>query len=69
MHELAPDEPPHQEVRRLVIELVADFGADAAPVLGLGFNFRGFDDLFEHGQIGRPARFIALAAFRARWGR
>ena len=65
--ELAPDEPKAHEARRLVVELLADFFADAAPGLRRGLDLRRFDDLLDDLQIRGPARLMAAGVRRARW--
>ena len=67
--ELAPDESKAHEARRLVVELRADFLADAAPGLRRGLYLRRFDDLLDDLQIRGPARLMAAGARGARGAR
>jgi hypothetical protein len=52
---LAPDQSASQEPRRFIVELLADFLADATPLLGLGRDFFGIDHLLDDRQILGPA--------------
>ena len=48
--------PAFEETARLIIQLLADFLADAAPRFGLGLDRFGVDDFLHHRQVLRQAR-------------
>ena len=62
---LAPDQPPAQKARRLIVELRADFFADAAPGLRLSLHLRRLDWFFDELQISRPAWLIVAPPGRS----
>ncbi len=54
-HILAPNEAAAQEARGFVVELFADFLAEAAPRRRTGFDRRGVEHFLDHRQIlGQP---------------
>src|SRR5882762_9120779 len=57
---LAPYQPAFQEPRRFIVELLADFLADAAPLLRSSCDLFRIDDLFDDRQILGPAMSATL---------
>ncbi len=54
-HILAPDQAAAQKARGFVIELFADFLADAAPGLRASLDRRGIEHFLDHRQVlGQP---------------
>lgn len=65
-HILAPDEPAAQEARGFVIEVFADFLADATPLRRTGLDRRGIEHFLDHRQVlGQPG----AALTRRKWDR
>ncbi len=58
------DEATAQKPRRLIIQLLAHFLPDAAPVLRLLFHRLGFNDLFDDREVFWQAWRTGLACYR-----
>lgn len=71
LHILRPHRAPPQEVFRFLIEPLADFLANAAPILRRRLDGLGHDDFFNHRQVlGQPWRSFTRRRWdrRAPWG-
>ena len=55
-HIFFADEPPAQKTGRFIIQLLADFLPDAAPLFGSGFHRFRFEHFLDHRQVLRQPR-------------
>jgi hypothetical protein len=52
-----------QKARRFMIQLLADFLADAAPFFGLLFYRLRLNHFFHHRKVFRPSRFVGSVRY------
>ena len=58
---LSAHNPASKKAARLIIQLLADFLADATPLFGLRFDRFGIDHFLHHRQVPGPTRHPLLA--------